>query len=88
MRVEAGGATYVYEVLRTRRTSFRSAASLAARRAAVPGRPGAEPTRAAITLCTCATSEDHAVGNDWCDEHGDPEHRIDKIGVLVHVRGA
>jgi sortase A len=79
-------ATYVYRITGTRETSFRSAASLRAQRAAVPGRPGRTPTRAMITLSTCATIEDHAVGNYWSDEFGNPEHRIDKIGVLVAVR--
>ncbi|MBJ7356038.1 sortase [Nocardioides sp.] len=85
---EAGGATtrYVYLVTGTRETSFRSPASLRAQRAAVPGRPGASPTEAMITLSTCATQEDHAEGNYWADEFDNPEHRIDKIGVLVAVR--
>ncbi|GAB3262664.1 hypothetical protein GCM10027448_36970 [Nocardioides dilutus] len=85
---EPGGATsrYVYLVTRTRVTSFRSAASLRAQRAPVPGRPGVPPTRAMITLSTCATQEDHAAGNYWADEFDNPEHRIDKIGVLVAVR--
>ncbi len=81
--VSAGGTDYVYEVRTTRGTSFREPASLAAQRAAVPGRPGVEPTRAMITLSTCATPEDHAEGNFWADANGNPEHRIDKIGVLV-----
>lgn len=79
-------ATYVYRITGTRETSFRSEASLRAQRAPVPGRPGEEPTRAMITLSTCATPEDHAVGNFWSDEFDNPEHRIDKIGVLVAVR--
>jgi sortase A len=83
VRVDVGGLRYVYEIVRTRWTSFRSPASLAAQRAAVPGRPGARPSRAMITLSTCATQEDHAAGNYWSDEHHNPEHRIDKIGVLV-----
>jgi sortase A len=74
---------YIYRVVDTRRTSFRSVRSLAAQRAAVPGRPGARPTRAMITLSTCATPEDRAAGNDWSDRFGNPEHRIDKIGILV-----
>ena len=41
-----------------------------------------------ITLSTCATPEDHARGNYWSDEFGNPEHRIDKIGVLVERRPA
>jgi sortase A len=85
---EAGGATtrYVYLVTRTRETSFRSPASLRAQRAPVPGRPGVTPTKAMLTVSTCATREDHAEGNYWADEFDNPEHRIDKIGVLVEVR--
>ncbi len=83
VRVQAGGVTFVYRIVTTRSTSFRSPASLRRQRAAVPGRPGAEPTRAMITLSTCATVEDHAAGNYWSDRFGNPEHRIDKIGVLV-----
>ncbi|MGQ0629570.1 MAG: sortase domain-containing protein [Sporichthyaceae bacterium] len=81
--VRAGGTRYVYEIRSTRRTSFRSAQSLAEQRAAVPGRPGAEPRDAFITLSTCATPEDRAAGNFWTDEFKNPEHRIDKIGVLI-----
>jgi sortase A len=40
-----------------------------------------------ITLSTCATIEDHAAGNWWADRFGNPEHRIDKIGVLVRAPG-
>jgi sortase A len=87
VREPGGGTTrYVYLVTRTRETSFRSPASLQAQRAPVPGRPGLAPTRAMITLSTCATQEDHAEGNYWADEFDNPEHRIDKIGVLVAVR--
>ncbi len=78
----------VYEIVRTQWTSFRSPASLRAQSAAVPGRPGREPTRAMITLSTCATYEDHAVGNYWSDEFHNPEHRIEKIGVLRSARPA
>ena len=74
---------YTYEITRTRSTSFRSPASLERQSAPVPGRPGREPTRAMVTLSTCATPEDHAQGNFWADEFSNPEHRIDKIGVLV-----
>jgi sortase A len=81
--VEVGERRYVYEITGTRRTSFRSPASLRAQRAAVPGKPGLEPTQAMITLSTCATPEDHAAGNYWADEFDNPEHRIDKIGVLL-----
>jgi sortase A len=83
VHVDAGGVRYTYQVTATRRTSFRSAASLAEQRAAVPGRPGVAATEAMITLSTCATPEDHAAGNHWADEFDNPEHRIDKIGVLV-----
>jgi sortase A len=76
---------YVYEIRQTRRTSFRSARSLAEQRAPVPGHPGQEATEAMITLSTCATVEDHAAGNFWADEFDNPEHRIDKVGVLVRT---
>jgi sortase A len=85
VQVEARGKRYVYEIVGTRATSFRSETSRRAQEAAVPGRPGVEPTRAMITLSTCATPEDHAAGNYWSDEFGNPEHRIDKIGVLVRT---
>jgi sortase A len=39
-----------------------------------------------ITLSTCATPEDRAAGNFWSDALGNPEHRIDKVAVLVGVR--
>ena len=83
--VEADGMRYLYEIRRTRETSFRSPRSLAEQRAAVPGRPAAAPTRAFLTLSTCATWEDHAAGNYWADRLHNPEHRIDKIGVLVRT---
>jgi sortase A len=90
VHVEVGGrkarVRYTYEITRTRSTSFRSAASLERQSAAVPGHPGRRPTRAMITLSTCATPEDHAAGNFWADEFDNPEHRIDKIGVLVARR--
>ena len=73
----------VYEIVRTQWTSFRSPASLRAQSAAVPGRPGRAPTRAMITISTCATYEDHAQGNYWSDRFHNPEHRIEKIGVLA-----
>lgn len=85
VRVVAGGTRLVYEIVRTRSTSFRSPASLTRQAAAVPGRPGVRSTRAMITLSTCATQEDHAAGNYWSDEFGNPEHRIDKVGVLVRT---
>jgi sortase A len=81
--VESRGARYVYRIVTTRKTSFRSPHSLREQRAAVPGKPGVRPTRAMITLSTCATIEDHAAGNYWADEFDNPEHRFDKIGVLV-----
>ena len=82
VRVDAGQWRFVYEIVDTRSTSFRSDRSLERQAAAVPGRAGAEPTKAYITLSTCATPEDHAAGNWWSDRFGNPEHRIDKIGVL------
>lgn len=88
IRVRTGDTVHVYEVRRTRWTSFRSPRSLEAQRAPVPGRPGVEPTRAMLTLSTCATPEDHARGNYWSDEFGNPEHRIDKVAVLVQSRPA
>jgi len=81
--VDAGRWRYVYKVIKTRWVSFRSARSLREQRAPVPGKPGRKPTRGYITVSTCATPEDHAAGNFWTDEFGNPEHRIDKIGVLV-----
>ena len=86
--VHSGDRKFVYRITRTRETSFRSRASQARQRAAVPGRPGATPGRPMLTLSTCATPEDHAAGNFWADEFENPEHRIDKIGVLVRTRPA
>lgn len=86
--VRSGRTELVYEITRTRWTSFRSERSLAAQSAPVPGRPAQEATQPMITLSTCATPEDHARGNYWSDEFGNPEHRIDKIGVLVARRPA
>jgi sortase A len=84
----AGGKRYTYKIVETRRTSFRSKKSLAKQSAAVPGRIDAMPTKAMITLSTCRTPEDRAEGNYWSDRFGNPEHRIDKIGVLVAIRPA
>lgn len=81
--VRAGGTVHRYEVSDTRETSFRSRRSLAEQRAAVPGFPDRRPTRPVITISTCATPEDNAAGNFWRDAKGNPEHRIDKIGVLA-----
>jgi sortase A len=86
--VTAGDTVYEYRITETRTTSFRSDRSLAEQRAAVPGAPGEKPTRAMITLSTCATPEDDAAGNFWRDAQGNPEHRIDKIGVLKASRPA
>ncbi|WP_078893251.1 class E sortase [Streptomyces sp. NRRL F-2580] len=80
--VTLGKVEYTYEIVATRKTSFRSERSLGEQRAAVPGAPGTAPTLAMITISTCATPEDHAEGNFWSDAQGNPEHRIDKIGVL------
>jgi sortase A len=84
--VASAGSVYDYRVTRTLVVSFRSARSRASQSAPVPGHPGRRATRAMITLSTCATPEDHAAGNYWSDELGNPEHRIDKVGVLVAVR--
>lgn len=81
--VDTGRWRYVYRVFTTRWVSFRSAASLRAQRAEVPGHPGRTATRGYITVSTCATPEDHANGNYWTDRYGNPEHRIDKIGILI-----
>ncbi|MEV3929259.1 MULTISPECIES: class E sortase [unclassified Streptomyces] len=86
--VEESGTVYEYRITENRRTSFRSERSLAEQRAEVPGEPGEKPTRAMITLSTCATPEDDAAGNFWRDAHHNPEHRIDRIGVLVSSRPA
>jgi sortase A len=86
--VRSGGSELVYRITRTRSTSFRSPESLARQRAAVPGRPGVTPVRSMLTLSTCATPEDHAAGNYWADEFDNPEHRIEKVGVLVRTRAA
>ena len=81
--VDTGRWRYVYRIVGTRWVSFRSAKSLRAQRAAVPGKPGRKPHHGYITISTCATPEDHARGNYWTDRFGNPEHRIDKIGRLV-----
>jgi sortase A len=81
--VDSGRWRYVYRIIKTRWVSFRSAESLRKQRAAVPGKPWKKPTRGFITISTCATPEDHARGNYWTDRFGNPEHRIDKIGILV-----
>lgn len=86
--VRSGEQVFVYRIVGTRETSFRSPASLARQAAPVPGHPGREPVRPMLTLSTCATPEDNAAGNFWRDEHGNPEHRIDKIGALERVRPA
>ncbi|MEU9996203.1 class E sortase [Streptomyces sp. NPDC050848] len=88
VHVTAAGTVYTYTIVETRTTSFRSDRSLAEQRAAVPGEPGEKPTKAMITLSTCATPEDNAAGNYWRDANGNPEHRIDKIGVLTAQRPA
>jgi sortase A len=84
--VTSGGTVHEYVITDTRTTSFRSARSLAEQRAAVPGFPGRRPTQAVITVSTCLTLEDNAAGNYWRDDRGNPEHRVDKIGVLAAAR--
>ncbi|KUJ37289.1 hypothetical protein ACZ90_70265 [Streptomyces albus subsp. albus] len=86
--VTSHGVVYEYEIVKTRETSFRSQSSLAEQRAAVPGSPGEHPRKAMITISTCATPEDNAAGDLWRDDKGNPEHRIDKIGVLTSTRKA
>jgi sortase A len=86
--VESAGLVYDYRVTRTMTISFRSERGRLRQSAPVPGRLGVEATRPMITLSTCATPEDHAAGNYWFDALGNPEHRIDKVGVLVDVRPA
>jgi sortase A len=86
--VRSGDTVYDYVVTTTRRVSFRSARSMARQLAAVPGRPGVPAVEPMITLSTCATPEDHAAGNFWSDRFDNPEHRIDKVGVLTEVRPA
>lgn len=84
----AGGTVYDYVVSQTMTISFRKPAEKAAQNAAVPGRPGAQPTKAMLTISTCATPEDNAAGNRWRDSLGNPEHRINKIAHLVATRPA
>jgi len=84
--VEAGGYVFDYRITRTMTISFRSKRGRALQSLPVPGRPGVVATEPMITLSTCATPEDFAAGNYWTDALGNPEHRIDKIGVLVDVR--
>jgi sortase A len=86
--ITSGGLVHDYVVTATMTISFRLAGDVARQNAAVPGRPGERPTQAMITLSTCATPEDHAQGNYWKDALGNPEHRINKIGVLVGTRPA
>jgi sortase A len=88
VHVVAGGQRYTYQIVTTKITSFRSKASLAKQSAAVPRRPGREPTEAMVTLSTCRTPEDRAEGNFWTDRFGNPENRIDKIGRLIEIRPA
>ena len=88
VKLVAAGKRYTYRIVETRITSFRSKKSLSQQSAAVPGKVGAKPARAMITLSTCRTQEDHAEGNYWSDRFGNPEHRIDKIGVLVRIDAA
>jgi sortase A len=84
--IRVGGTVYDYVITRTMTISFRKPAEKAQQNAAVPGNPGAKPTQPMITISTCATPEDHAAGNYWHDELGNPEHRINKIGTLVAAR--
>lgn len=85
--ITSEGMIYDYVVTGTMTISFRSPRDIARQSAPVPGHLGRPATLPMITLSTCATPEDHARGNYWSDKFGNPEHRIDKIGVLVAVRG-
>lgn len=80
------GLVYDYEIVGSLWITFHDPASYALQVAAVPGHPGRRPTRAMITLSTCATPEDRAAGLYELDSLGNGPHRIDKIGVLVDVR--
>ncbi len=84
--VESGGYVFDYRITRTLTISFRSKRGRALQSLPVPGRPGVVATKPMITLSTCSTPEDYAAGNYWSDALGNPEHRIDKVGVLVDVR--
>jgi sortase A len=84
----AGGTVFDYVIGRTMTISFRKPAEKAQQNAAVPGQPGVRPTHPMLTISTCATPEDHAAGNFWHDELGNPEHRINKIATLVSTRPA
>ena len=86
--VTSDGIIYDYVVTATMTISFRSAVDIARQSAPVPGNLGRPATQPMITLSTCATPEDHTRGNYWKDKFGNPEHRIDKIGVLVATRAA
>jgi sortase A len=86
--ITSDGMIYDYVVTDTLTISFRSARDIARQSAPVPGHLGLPATQPMITLSTCATPEDHARGNYWADKFGNPEHRIDKIGVLVATRAA
>ena len=86
--ITSEGMIYDYVVTGTLTISFRSALDIARQSAPVPGHLGRVATQPMITLSTCATPEDHARGNYWKDKFGNPEHRIDKIGVLVATRAA
>lgn len=86
--ITSEGLIYDYLVTGTMTISFRSAVDIARQSAPVPGHLGRQAVQPMITLSTCATPEDHARGNYWKDKFGNPEHRIDKIGVLVATRAA
>lgn len=86
--ITSDGVIYDYVVTRTMKISFRSPRDIARQSAPVPGHLGRPAKQPMITLSTCATPEDHAAGNYWKDRFGNPEHRIDKVGVLVATRAA
>ena len=86
--ITSDGMIYDYVVTDTMTISFRSARDIARQSAPVPGQLGRPAEQPMITLSTCATPEDHARRNFWKDKFGNPEHRINKIGVLVTTRAA
>jgi sortase A len=84
--VRWAGRTYDYVVVDRFRVTFHDPASYALQVAPVPGHPGATPTKAMVTLSTCATPEDNALGLRQRDALGNPPHRLDVVAVLVAVR--
>ena len=79
--------THTYTVAgRARYIDFFTRAGRADQIAAVPFRPGVEPTEPMVTLSTCATQEDHARGDRRRDRFGNPPGRWVVIGILSSTR--